>query len=230
MKSIPVKNSSIKIYLFLVAFSLVGSLISHYNHTNPTGIAHPTALLTLAIGCLAAFQPTWRVQGAKTLWALGVVWFIGALAELVGLSTGFPFGRYRYTDQWWPVVHLPGVGAFPLQLPFAWVLVLGSSYLLVAPRLQGWAIVVAAALAMLVDQVMEPTMTRSLGYWKWIDTGPLAGRSPIWNAVGWFLVSMVAAYSLRLMLGKNLTQTYTPGIVLLAHVGLVLGLGWISVA
>jgi uncharacterized membrane protein len=182
-------------------------------------------LLTLAVGCLAAFGPAYRAQRKQTLWALAGVWAIGAGAEIVGLVSGYPFGKYRYTDRWWPTVDISGVGTFPLQLPFAWALVVGSTYLVVAPRIKVGAVWVTAAIATVLDQAMEPTMTHVLGYWTWSDHGPLAAGSPVSNAVGWFVVSLLAAWAMRAILGKAIEPDSSPGVVLLAYLCLIIGLG-----
>jgi uncharacterized membrane protein len=201
-----VNKAPIGIFAALVAFSLAGFAYSHAANLHADFIARPASLLVLAVGCYAAFGPVVYANGSRALAALASVMAIGAVFELVGLATGFPFGHYRYTDRWWPTVHLPVVGNYPLQLPFAWVLVVGAAYLSVASL--RWSVVVAAVLAMLVDGIMEATMTHALDYWTWEPSGPLPGSAPISNALAWFGVSLLAAWAMRaILLSPTLAQT-----------------------
>jgi putative membrane protein len=149
--------------------------------------------------------------------------------EIAGVLTGFPFGRYAYTDRWWPTVLLPGSARFPLQLPFAWFLVAGTAYLTVAGfgqgRLGKGYVPMAGLLAALVDLVMEPVMTGRLAYWRWLDPGPLPGDAPVANFLGWFATAAVAAVALNAFGAARAWRSPEPRIVLLGHLALTLGIG-----
>jgi uncharacterized membrane protein len=224
------KSRAVRVYLGLVAFSVLGSLFSCLTHLNPQPIARPVAALTLFAGCYAAFQPVVRAQGKRALGALLAVWAIGGCAEILGLASGFPFGRYHYTDRWWPIVAMPLIGNFPLLLPFAWVLVVGSATLISSARISAGASVVSAIASMLIDQAMEPAMTRTLRYWRWTDVGPLMAGTPLRNAEGWFCVSLIASSAMRLILRRNSGATSNPEIVLTSYVFMVLCLGALPTA
>ena len=144
-------------------------------------------------GVMPHSSPWFGPKASERFWRYSAAWAIGACAELLGIATGFPFGRYLYTDRWWPTLQFPSIGSFPVMLPFAWVLVVGCVYLACASRLRGWTALAAAVIATLVDQAMEPTMTSTpLRYWRWDQTGPAeAGGSPLSNAAGWFGVSLL---------------------------------------
>lgn len=217
---------SLGLYGGLAAFSLAGSYLCRVAHLDPTPIARPAAMLTLGAGCFAAFEGLFRADRRRAAAALALVFSVGLVSELAGLRTGFPFGRYQYTERWWPVVGLPGIGQFPLQLPFAWMLVAGCSYLAVAGR--WWSALAAALIAAAVDQAMEPAMTGPLRYWVWIDKGPLAGDSPAQNAAGWFAVSLLAAMCMQRALGRAVAIRAIPAAVLAIHLALVLGIARMS--
>lgn len=120
-----------------------------------------------------------------------VLLVVGASAEVAGVYTGLPFGDYRYTREWWPTVTLPGGEPYPLLLPIAWVMVAGSSILLVQRWWPGvWGVLGGAALATLVDVPMEMAMSMLLRYWEWAEYGPVFG-APLMNSAGWFVVSLV---------------------------------------
>ncbi len=217
-----------RVYLGLVAFSLAGSLLSRLARVDPLPIAHPVSLLTLSFGCIAAFYAVVNRQGRGVLWGLVAVLAIGLLAELVGLRFGVPFGHYQYTNAWWPTVWIPSLGPFPLQLPFAWLLIVGCSYLFTTAHLDSGAVTAAALLATLVDQAMEPVMTGSLGYWRWTEKGPMAGGSPVINMAGWFFVSYLAALALKHSLSRALPSNRDPSLVLAGHLVLTLGIAGIA--
>lgn len=185
-------SPAVAVYLGLVGFSLLGSAYSHQSHFDPTPIGRPTALLTLGAGISAGIVLNLGVS-RKLMLGLGSVLLLGGFAEWVGITTGFPFGRYAYTEAWWPTLLLPGNHRFPVQLPFAWLLVSGSSSVIVGNLKWPQAVISSALIATGVDQLMEPVMTGPLHYWRWIDHGPLAANTPASNAIGWFLISVLGA-------------------------------------
>jgi uncharacterized membrane protein len=179
-----------RLYLFLVCFSAAGHILTNQVRLDPGFIAPLASGATLLCGLVAAHWEYWQL--GKTAWMrTGAVFVGGATVELIGLKTGFPFGHYAYTGQWMPWIFFPGIGIFPLLLPFAWVLVAGSSSL--SSR---WAIG-AAALAAGLDLVMEGALAGKMGYWRWQSVGPLLGHSPWSNSVSWFVLSLVAALVMR---------------------------------
>lgn len=220
-----------RIYLGLVAFSLAGSLFSRLAHLDPGPIAPVTALLTLGMGCVAAFEPLVREIGGRAWAALGVVLTLGACIEIAGVLTGFPFGHYAYSDRWWPVVPLADGVLFPLQLPFAWFLMAGASYLTVVALGQGRLgkvyTLLTGLLAALLDLVMEPVMVGRLGYWRWTVPGPLPGGAPISNFLGWFATAAIAAVALNAFGGAKAWRVHEPKIVLAGHMVLTLAIGLI---
>ncbi|MGI8856856.1 MAG: carotenoid biosynthesis protein [Thermomicrobiales bacterium] len=110
--------------------------------------------------------------------------------ELIGVTTGFPFGHYHYTGALIPLV----VGRVPAPITCAWLMiVLGS---LVAARVympharSGVTVIIAAALATGLDACLEPTAFHIKAYWLWAETGPYYGV-PTRNFVGWFVAAVI---------------------------------------
>lgn len=225
-----------------MAFSLTGSAVSRLTGLDPGPIAPVAAALTLLTGFTAAFAPVWQAIGPKRALAAGaVVLAVGSASEITGLYTGLPFGRYAYTDAWFPTVPMPGDHRFPLLLPFAWFLMAGSAYLVVCrwatrrvepgARPPLWVIPGGAVLAAVLDVPMEPVMTYVLGYWVWLDPtwpigGPILG-APLMNAVGWVATSLIAGWVLHAV-GAYRASAREPGVVLAGHLTLVLGMGLIG--
>ena len=180
------------------------------------------SLLTLGAGVFATFAGYVRAV-PHALPRLAAALALGATAEIVGLATGFPFGRYVYTDAWWPTVALPGIGSFPLALPFAWLLMAGASVLGLSPFRPLPSALLGGLLAALVDLLMEPAMTGPLGYWRWLAPGPLPGGAALANPFGWWAVATLAG--LVLTVGAPRVAPATPRWVLGGFGLLILGLG-----
>jgi len=117
--------------------------------------------------------------------------------EHLGVTTGFPFGSYGYTGTLQPKL----LGAVPLAIPFAWLLVVpaavgvaerllgGSLALACRPRLLlTLKVLVAAWLALLLDMTIEPVAVHVNGYWVWFDRGAYYGV-PASNFVAWWATS-----------------------------------------
>lgn len=172
-------------FLGLVAFSLLGSLLTAKTGLDPGPIKPVASLLTIACGFMALAQ-------LAKWWQIVLVLIVGAAAEVCGLYTGYPFGQYEYTNRWWPIISLPQNQNFPFLLPLAWFLIAGGSALALRP-LGKPMLVLAPILATLLDFFMEPVMVNKLGYWRWVGDGPLPGGAPQMNLAGWFGTSLVAA-------------------------------------
>lgn len=219
-------------YLVLVVFSLVGSYFSHVSKFDPGIIAPIAATLTLVLGAVSAFRPLVVTVDERAYVALGLVLLLGAGVELLGVLTGFPFGRYVYSDHWWPAIPLGNGGFFPLLVPLAWFLMAGTSYMTAARLFRGdWRWVsapVGGLIAAIVDLGMEPVMAGPLGYWKWLEPGPLPGGAPIQNFLGWWFTATLAGLIMEAFDARRAWDAREPRIVLVGQICLTLGLGWIA--
>jgi uncharacterized membrane protein len=118
--------------------------------------------------------------------AAGVVVGGTFVLELVGSSTGWPFGAYHYTG-----ALVPAVARVPLVVPLAWF-AMAVPAREVAARLvrPGWARIGLAALAMTAwDLMLDPQMVAE-GYWAWETDGAWRGI-PLSNYAGWLVSSAV---------------------------------------
>ncbi|MBN9502988.1 MAG: hypothetical protein BGO01_21305 [Armatimonadetes bacterium 55-13] len=206
-----------RIYVGLVAFSILGSGLTALTGLDPGPIKPAAALLTLLFGTLAVFAPFEK----RGVLLCGAVVAIGAMSEVCGIYTGWPFGRYAYSSVWWPTFTLPGGHFFPALLPFAWALVVGGAYA------HGKGVWMAAILATLMDFVMEPVMTGRLRYWNWLEAGPLPGGAPVLNSIGWFVVSLLAAAAMS-GLGASKRIHRDAVVVFYGHLILTLAIGAIG--
>jgi putative membrane protein len=121
--------------------------------------------------------------GHATARRWGLIVIVGSYAvETLGVSTGFPFGSYQYTDRFGTLV-----GAVPFTIPFAWHVVVTNALFIVrmvAPYLsKAKEVALAALLCTVYDFILEPFATHVKGYWIWSNGIPLT------NYVAWFVIS-----------------------------------------
>lgn len=151
---------------------------------------------------------------------------ISLLSELLGTSTGIPFGFYGYlTGLGYKVA-----GLVPFTIPLSWFYMGLASYLLARTALQAqrhWmiqieAIALGAMLLTAWDFVLDPAMTQAIiPFWEWFQPGPLFGM-PLQNFGGWMLTGAVFMAVANLLWGKeqvvlNRSQLVMPLILYVAN-------------
>jgi uncharacterized membrane protein len=118
-------------------------------------------------------------------------------SELLGTSTGFPFGHYRYLSG----LGYKIAGLVPFTIPLSWFYVGFSAYIIALAGLETlniaklWKYVGAIAFGSLLltswDFVLDPAMSQaSLPFWVWEQPGAFFGM-PYENFVGWFGTGVV---------------------------------------
>ncbi|MCU0533744.1 MAG: carotenoid biosynthesis protein [Hydrococcus sp. Prado102] len=136
-------------------------------------------------------------------------------SELLGTSTGFPFGHYRY---------LSGLGykisgLVPFTIPLSWFYLGLSAYLLAraglaSRQMPNWlryvgAIALGSLLLTSWDFVLDPAMSQTtMPFWVWEQPGAFFGM-PYQNFAGWFgtgVVFMSVATLLWMVKPMNLPQ------------------------
>ena len=117
--------------------------------------------------------------------------FLSLGSELLGTSTGFPFGHYGYLNG----LGYKIAGLVPFTIPLSWFYLGFSAYVLARAgleslKLNGWVIQVGAiALGSLLltswDFVLDPAMSQSAyPFWQFQDVGEFFGM-PYRNLTGW---------------------------------------------
>jgi uncharacterized membrane protein len=120
----------------------------------------------------------------------GLMLVVSALAiETVGVLTGLPFGDYRYTGRFGPMI-----GLVPLTIPLAWQVVVTNALFLVrstvAPSSRGVEAMLTGLICTVYDFILEPFATGpSKQYWLWNG-----GHIPQKNYVAWFVLSGALAW------------------------------------
>src|SRR4028119_1002791 len=108
--------------------------------------------------------------------------FLSLGSELLGTSTGFPFGHYQYLSG----LGYKIAGLVPFTIPLSWFYVGLSTYVLAraaleAKGVQGWlkqvgAIALGALLLTAWDFVLDPAMSQApYPFWEFQDVGQFFG-------------------------------------------------------
>ncbi|MCX2727566.1 carotenoid biosynthesis protein [Thermomicrobium sp. 4228-Ro] len=152
----------------------------------------------IVLGAAALFVWAWHAIGPrKTLGFFLVTVPTSLAAELIGTSTGWPFGNYSYTSGLgWKILD-----RVPFTIPLSWFTVGLSSYLLAIalrsrlfPRLPSWSTVpIGVWLLVVWDLVLDPAMAHEsmqARFWVWHQSGAYYGM-PVINFLGWALTGFV---------------------------------------
>ncbi|MEM6836407.1 MAG: gamma-carotene 1'-hydroxylase CruF [Cyanobacteria bacterium P01_C01_bin.120] len=151
----------------------------------------------ILLGTVAVSLYLRRVFG----WQAWLAFMVPAIAlslssELLGTSTGFPFGDYSYLNGLGYKIS----GLVPFTIPLSWFYLGASCYLLarggLAASRRAWgrqlaAIAVGALLLMSWDFVLDPAMSQTaMPFWYWHQPGAFFGM-PYENFAGWFVTGAI---------------------------------------
>ncbi len=150
-------------------------------------------VVDIILGTVAVSIFAYRVLGLQTWLAFmlpSVLISVGS--ELLGTSTGFPFGDYSYLSG----LGYKIAGLVPFTIPISWFYVGLSAYLIARAGLQVAekpslgrhiaAIAVGALLFTCWDFALEPGMSQTaFPFWYWEKPGAFFG-TPYQNYAGWF--------------------------------------------
>jgi uncharacterized membrane protein len=191
-------------FYFLIACYSVSRVLQGFPQSAPmlaivTLHVVPPLLFALLHGRLL-----WRWRGIAVFFAICSI--VSGSVEKIGITTGFPFGHYFFTDAMGPKI-----SGVPVLLGLAYLgmgylsWVLASLILGWEQRdLTGWRVVGLPAFAALVmtswDFCMDPVWSTVVRAWIWTDGGSYFGV-PISNFVGWygniFVIYLLFAFYLR---------------------------------
>jgi putative membrane protein len=185
--------------------------------------AFPGSTITLALDAVPAWGE-WMggallvVQGLAVLcWAPGVHGARGGAAvaaalvlawavEHVGETTGFPFGRYRYTEALQPQI----LDVVPAPIALAWLMAAFGSWQLARMALGARTglplLALTGALIVALDLQIETVATAINPYWVWLEPGPYYGV-PAANFAAWWAVGVLMGLLLSLALDDERRAT-----------------------
>ncbi len=203
----------ITLWLFVgtMLFSVAGSLLTRlvpasleiFGSYYPQLVKAPTwtymTLLPVIPVLMYGRSLGWPLMAFFVLWGS----LVGGMSELVGTTTGFPFGGYAYTTWLGPKM----LEHVPYFIPPSWFAMSIVSYDL-AGRLTSRRVerLLAAALLMVLwDVALDPAMSRAFPFWTYETEGFFFGM-PASNWAGWLGVSLVIMWGYD-VLGGGLPQT-----------------------
>ncbi|WP_153412104.1 carotenoid biosynthesis protein [Nocardia macrotermitis] len=187
------------------AVAAVLLVLTQITYPLATGVARDrvTAAVVL-LSALTAVTHAWATRGPR--WAAGLLLIVsglGLVAEICGVTTGFPFGCYDYARHRLG----PELAGVPLLVPLAWTGGLYPVWVVAGllsppgtPRART-RIPLTALGAVGWDLFLDPQMV-SAGQWTWCS--PLPGlpgtpQIPYTNYLGWFAVALLMAALLELL-------------------------------
>lgn len=197
-------------HIISMAFGLAGLLIVLPNAdiiTSLSAFGQKAFQLSMAgggvvymlLGTAAVALYAYRTLGLGT-WLGFMVPAVGLslCSELLGTSTGFPFGHYRYLSG----LGYKIAGLVPFTIPLSWFYLGCCAYLIARVGLEtrlnlprwmqlGGAIALGSLLLTAWDFVLDPAMSQAdVPFWVWEQVGPFFGM-PYQNFVGWFGTGIV---------------------------------------
>jgi uncharacterized membrane protein len=149
----------------------------------------PAALFALLHGALR-----YRLSGILAFFTICLL--VAGISENVGVWTGYPFGRYYFTDLMGPKILV-----VPVFLALAYVgmgyiswtlgrIIIGDASLPLTRQMIVTVPLVASFLMVAWDMAMDPVWSTVMNAWIWLDGGPYFGV-PISNFFGWYLINFV---------------------------------------
>jgi putative membrane protein len=204
-----------------IGFSIAGtlllklapSLMQVFGPYYPTLVKAPTwtymTLLPLLSVLMYSRSLGWPLLTFFVIW--GSV--VGGLSELIGTTTGFPFGAYTYTAWLGPRL----LGHVPYFIPASWF-AMSIISLDLARRIarHRWERILLAALFMtLWDVSLDPAMSRAFPFWTYPGGGFFFGM-PASNWAGWLGVSLVIVAGYEFIGGGlRASHRWAPGVYVL---------------
>jgi putative membrane protein len=145
-------------------------------------LANVVVLSLFAVGLLT----TWAVHQTRAIVATGAVVVSTFFIEVLGSTTGFPFGAYNYTS-----ALTPQVAGVPLVVSFAWAGITLVVYGMFAGGGARWMqLLMMAASITAWDVFLDPQMVGE-GYWQWQPASQAFRGIPLVNYAGWFATALI---------------------------------------
>lgn len=157
-------------------------------------LSGPTYVVLGALAILLHAASRFGWGRALTLLAIGSLISLGS--ELLGTSTGLPFGPYSYTT----LLGYRIAGLVPFPIPLSWFYMVYASLAITGRILKAgdsetiktiWALAGGAILTAW-DVAMDPAMSKATTHWIWQTDGFFYGM-PLMNWFGWFLTGSIVA-------------------------------------
>ncbi|CAN1210642.1 gamma-carotene 1'-hydroxylase CruF [Tumidithrix helvetica PCC 7403] len=162
----------------------------------------------MILGAISISLYGWHTLGAKRLFAFLIPSvFLSLGSELLGTSTGFPFGGYSYLSGLGTKI----AGLVPFTIPLSWFYMGLACFLIANTTLRfgnHWmqrveAIALGAMMLTSWDFVLDPAMSQAaFPFWEWHQPGAFFGM-PLQNFAGWMGTGALFMTVASLLWGKD---------------------------
>ena len=162
----------------------------------------------MILGAISISLYGWHTLGAKRLLAFLIPSvFLSLGSELLGTSTGFPFGGYSYLSGLGTKI----AGLVPFTIPLSWFYMGLACFLIANTTLRfgsHWmqrveAIALGAMMLTSWDFVLDPAMSQAaFPFWEWHQPGAFFGM-PLQNFAGWMGTGALFMTVASLLWGKD---------------------------
>jgi uncharacterized membrane protein len=188
---------------FRVAVSIVPALLAvavaaQIGYPLVTGTTRDAlTVVIVVVVAAAALCSAAATRGRPAVVVLALSTVVGGFAvEVLGVHTGFPFGRYRYQGSLGTTLF--GV---PLVIACAWPMLAWPSALAARHLAHSYPVrVLLGAWALTAwDVFLDPQMVAA-GHWRWLHPSPhLPGvpTVPLTDYLGWFAVALLVSAALQ---------------------------------
>jgi isopentenyl-diphosphate delta-isomerase len=187
--------------IVLFAICIVGIVVASFFTTHVelpewSHIPSTVSLVAFALPCIWILRMWLGWRDALIVFA--ILGIFALTIEIVAVKTGFPYGRFNYSD----LLAYKLFGVVPWTVALAWPPLLLASYAVVGNLITNRiARVVGTAVGLvIIDLVVDPAFV-SLGFWSYESAGGFYGV-PVSNFIGWLLSAIVGAALFELILLK----------------------------
>ena len=162
------------VFIFFLLVGAIG-MTTNYN-TYFEGLSFYNLLLTFVLLILSVNF------NQKFIKVLATLFFIGFIAEVIGVHTNILFGDYNYDKNLGPKIF-----EVPLMIGVNWAVLSFGAWSIVKDIKYNniFKFIIAALIMVLFDIVMEPVAIE-LDFWKWN-----LNQIPILNYITWFIISFL---------------------------------------
>lgn len=180
---------------------------------------HGFAVGNMLFGGLAVVADALLRDRRKALLAIVAVYLVSCTSELLGTTYGIPFGAYSYTS----LLGIKWFDRVPLLIPLSWFTMSWACWVIARQRTVGIAaVLLATALLIAWDLLLDPAMSKVTSYWVWGDTGDYYGM-PWMNLVGWGVTGLILFVILHKMAPHPVSSVQFSIWVYAVNFGLPLG-------
>ena len=189
----------IQFYVFTAILFLLGIFLANIEAVSVANgwVTFVFLLLSLIPVYYGVFQAVSKKKAIFIIIALSILaWVI----EYVGLTTGFPYGNFFYTELAGPKMF----GVLPVSVAFAWPPLVLGSYFLFSEESFPMQDIRPIFFLIALDLVIDPAAVE-FGLWGWMEGG-MYYNVPLVNYLGWLISASIGIWVIDKLVGKKVKE------------------------